>query len=318
MIDLDSIFYEDFYDAKWSTNAGEVRSITWSAEDNRLKLPGGDYVLATESLDNYLVNIRKAFKVWDNAIESIAFEEKNIGNSADITIAATDIDGSGGINGYWNYALDSNRNIIEATIRFDSSDLNNGWLLTTAMHEIGNVLGLGDLSDSNQYKSVQEDPFPKKFKGRKLWEYDKTLIDQIYTNTGNSSPATGSGQDKIVGTEGKEKLIGTNGNDEIIGKGGADKIVAKNGDDLIDPGLWTTGKYDTIKGGNGIDTFVIKDGYWAFIKDFNLFEDKLDVSGLSQGLDWKIDGGKTYIYGDDGYEVARLNGRFDLADANFA
>ena len=63
---------------------------------------------------------------------------------------------------------------------YNAVDLNNGWLLTTAMHEIGNILGLGDLPESSQYKSVQEDPFPEYFIGNQLWDYDADLIGQIY------------------------------------------------------------------------------------------------------------------------------------------
>ena len=121
---------------------------------------------------------------------------------------------------------------------------------------------------------------------------------------------------KIKGSRKKDRLNGTNGADQILGKGGNDIINGKNGDDLIDPGKWTTGKFDKIKGGKGSDTFVVKDGYWAFLKDFKVIEDKLDISGLSQGLDWEINGRKTYIYGDDGYEVARFKGKVDLSDAN--
>ena len=99
----------------------------------------------------------------------------------------------------------------------------------------------------------------------------------------------------------------------IFGFGGADKIIGARGDDLIDPGIWTKGKYDSISGGRGADTFVLKDGYFAFIKDFRVIEDKLDVTGLSQGFDWDIRSGNTYIYSNKGYEVAKIRGIIDLA-----
>ena len=81
--------------------------------------------------------------------------------------------------------------------------------------------------------------------------------------------------------------------------------------------MWTGGKFDKIKGGSGSDTFVVKDGYWAFIKDFDVIEDKLDISGLSLGMDWHAKGRKTFIYGDDGYAVARITGKVKLAEASF-
>ena len=124
------------------------------------------------------------------------------------------------------------------------------------------------------------------------------------------------GMNKIIGSNNKDRLKGTNGADEILGYGGNDVINGKGGDDLIDSGSWTIGKFDKVKGGSGSDTFVVKDGYWAFIKDFNVIEDKRDVSGLSEGFNWDNIGKKTYIYGDDGYEVARFKGSVDLSRAN--
>ena len=116
------------------------------------------------------------------------FLETTSGNSADITIAATDIDGYGRIYGYRNYIWDSNEYITEGTIRFDSYDLDNGWILTTAMHEIGNILGLGDLRVSSQYTSVQEDPFPQKYNGNQLWEFDQQMINTLYPSTIKPEP----------------------------------------------------------------------------------------------------------------------------------
>jgi len=120
---------------------------------------------------------------------------------------------------------------------------------------------------------------------------------------------------EIVGTSKKDKLKGTKLSDYIEGLGGSDKIKGRKGDDVIDPGEWTKGNFDKIKGGNGADTFILKDGYWALIKDFNILEDKLDISGLSQGFNWKIDIEKTYIFGYDGDEVARFKGQIYLSDA---
>ena len=181
-MNLENLFYEDFYGAKWKVNVGEVRTLTWSAVNDSLRLPHGHYESVTASLDNYLGDIRKAFQVWDDAIESIKFLETTTGNSADITIAATDL---GGFYGYWNYNWDSNKYITKSTIRFNRHYLDNGWILTTAMHEIGNILGLGDLRVSSQYTSVQEDPLPQKFNGNQLWDFDQQMISTLYPSTIN-------------------------------------------------------------------------------------------------------------------------------------
>ena len=145
---------------------------------------------------------------------------------------------------------------------------------------------------------------------------DETYVLEAWDRDFSTSPQK---YNRVNGTKVKDKLIGTNGNDKILGRGGADVINGRAGDDLIDPGEWTSGKFDKVKGGKGEDTFVIKDGYWAFIKDFDIDDDKLDISGLSEGLNWayKSEKKKTFIYGDDDYEVARFKGELDLSRASF-
>ena len=180
---LDKIFNSGFYDAKWETKSGAVREITWSIVNTELFLPTGETIAVTESLDQYRNIIRDAFSIWDKELDSILFVESSSGNNADIALAATDL-GEQGDWSIWDYNWNSNKHITEATIRFNSAKLNNGWLMTTAMHEIGNILGLGDIHPIESIKSVQEDPMPEKFVGNELWEDDKALLSQIYPNTG--------------------------------------------------------------------------------------------------------------------------------------
>lgn len=60
---------------------------------------------------------------------------------------------------------------------------------------------------------------------------------------------------------------------------------------------------------------MIKEGYWAFIKDFKVLDDRLDITGLSSNFDWEIKKGKTYIYDNNGYEIVRFKGKIDLSKA---
>ena len=180
VLNLDTLFFEDFFGASWEIDEGEVRQITWSTEDYALKLPDGNYEDVTASLNDYIGVIRKALSVWDKAIESIKFLETNAGNSTDVTVAATSIDGSSGTLAYWNYLLVGNNYINGATIKFDDTDLSSELLLTTAMYEIGNILGLGDLRPSTEYISIQEDPIAHKFDADRLWDFDKQMINQVY------------------------------------------------------------------------------------------------------------------------------------------
>ena len=182
-LNIESISYNDYHGAKWQVNDDDVSAITWSTASNSLELPNGDYISVTASLSYYTCEIRRAFQIWDDAIDCMEFEETNSGNSANVTIAATDIDGIENTYDVWISSWDGNKHIIKGTIQFDSRDLNNVWMLTTAMHWVGNILGLGDLVNSTQYQSVQKDPFPEKFISNELWDYDKYLINQVYPDT---------------------------------------------------------------------------------------------------------------------------------------
>ena len=117
------------------------------------------------------------------------------------------------------------------------------------------------------------------------------------------------------GTASNDRLIGIKGDDTLLGYGGSDKIRGQRGDDVIDAGPHGS-KADKVKGGLGSDTFIIKEGYLTDIKDFNIVDDVLDLNGLANGLDWDYQDGKTYIRGEDGYEVARFKGYKNLDQAN--
>ena len=178
-IDLNSLFFEDYYGYTWESNNTETRTITWRAEEKTLQLLDGNTINAFP-LSNYLQTIRRSFELWDEAIDSIDFAETTGNNSADIIIAATYIDGTGNTAGYWSYTIEDGKHIGRAIIRLDNDDMSRESALTIAMHEIGNTLGLGDLRVSDAYSSVQEDPLPEYFDGNALWDFDANMINLIY------------------------------------------------------------------------------------------------------------------------------------------
>ena len=191
--------------------------------------------------------------------------------------------------------------------------------INTAVHEFGHYLGLGEPGYDNrfdQFDTAMSYNINNSLKGGYQTYFTQNDLNVLlHLHGSEDDQLSNSLVNLIKGSNGKDKLIGSDGVDKIIGKRGSDKIFAKGGDDLIDPGVWNSGRFDKITGGKGSDTFVIKDGYWALIKDFNIVEDKLDISGLRQGLDWQTQAKKTYIFGSDGYEVVRLKGRLNLSDA---
>ena len=80
--------------------------------------------------------------------------------------------------------MGSGKVIKRAVIRINKKylkDINSyKGLLTITLHEIGNVLGLGDIKPSKRLKSILEDPLPVKFDDNELWDFDKQLIKQVY------------------------------------------------------------------------------------------------------------------------------------------
>ncbi|WP_286994572.1 choice-of-anchor K domain-containing protein [Shewanella sp.] len=112
----------------------------------------------------------------------------------------------------------------------------------------------------------------------------------------------GSGDDTVYGDQGSQLVYGGSGDDLLIGGEGIDGLRGGDGNDTLIGGLGN----DVLRGDSGADTFV-----WRYaetgidhITDFNVNEDKLDLSDLLQGvnsndlndyLSFSFDGGSTSI-----------------------
>ncbi|WP_338590315.1 retention module-containing protein [Shewanella khirikhana] len=112
----------------------------------------------------------------------------------------------------------------------------------------------------------------------------------------------GSGDDTVNGGAGNQVVYGGGGNDLLIGGEGVDGLRGGDGNDTLIGGLGD----DVLRGDGGADTFVWKAGETGtdHIIDFDVKEDKLDLSDLLQGeetgnledfLSFSIAGGSTTI-----------------------
>ena len=244
---FDDIFYDDWYNLRWGEYLQHT-TVTWSTVTDTLAVPQVGNVQAYSISEQTDQSIRAAIQTWDLALNDKFFRETELGNDADITIALV-ADVPGGNDGYWN-ATWNNGIINKATIQIDKDIEGTPGLLTTMMHEVGNVLGLGDITPSDSIRSLQEDPFPEDFTGYGLWADDLAIIRQHYgedidqpqhTNTSSILPVGGSVSAEIQSEYDKDwhALSVESGGEyqiDLIGEGG-------NGGTLYDPqisGIWST------------------------------------------------------------------------------
>ncbi len=106
--------------------------------------------------------------------------------------------------------------------------------------------------------------------------------DIIYGYGGNDDISGGAGNDIIYGGAGNDKLNGGDGNDILYGGNGNDKLYGGAGDDILIGGKGN----NTLYGGEGHDTFKWQQGDYGkdVIKDFNIHEDKIDLTELLEGI----------------------------------
>ncbi|MFZ2450812.1 MAG: calcium-binding protein [Methylovulum miyakonense] len=129
------------------------------------------------------------------------------------------------------------------------------------------------------------------------------LIDYLFGGLGNDKVMGGLGDDRLFGeggddilygnsagvvngvNDGSDLLYGGAGNDQLFGGGGrpgtseGDQLFGGDGNDRLDGGAGA----DFMTGGTGSDTFVMAPENSTqddSILDFDLFQDKLDVSAL--------------------------------------
>ena len=174
IIDFDKLFFEDYFAVRWNKEnitwrfAEEQLTTAYSEKEYSLIKPSGKSITYT----------KKAFQVWDDAVNSINFKQSENSDNADITIGI--VDNIPGRNfGFWESVWNENNEITYSTIIIEDN-LGGATFLTTIMHEIGNVLGLGDISPRQDIRSIQEDPFQEDFVGSSLWEFDVQMIKQLY------------------------------------------------------------------------------------------------------------------------------------------
>ena len=155
---FESIFYDDYYPRTVWARAGERRIVYWTDQSPTINgksssnLSGDEFQIALS-----------AFSDWDKELDSVQFVYTSFYLTADISVGWTNLENSNW--GYWTSSwrdnvrytgtLELNKNLRGSSFSL-SIDKN---LKHTLLHEIGNLLGLGDISRSSNISSVLTDPF---------------------------------------------------------------------------------------------------------------------------------------------------------------
>lgn len=102
--------------------------------------------------------------------------------------------------------------------------------------------------------------------------------DNLEGGSGSDMLYGGSGNDTLTAGDGRDTLYGGEGRDVLHGGPGADRLYGGDGDDVLISGMGTQKFY----GGEGEDVFVFSviPHVADVISDFDLNEDKIDISGL--------------------------------------
>ena len=176
-----SLFFEEYNGTKWDNRNG-IRNITWSANASVIHDESVTRSFTLEELDW----IRSAFQSWDDALDSVKFTETPQSAQAEIVIGYVTLISAAnqpGATGYWNAWWNDNW-INRATIKLKVGSTSwfsvKSQFIHAVQHELGNVLGLGDIKPTNEFASTQEDSWQPPYGPVPLNDYDTGMIRQLY------------------------------------------------------------------------------------------------------------------------------------------
>jgi hypothetical protein len=128
--------------------------------------------------------LKEAFQSWDDALDSVSFQQINAGSNADIKIGWTQV-----------LQLDYETLFQVRTaqpVRTNASiELKTGSVflifkenfIQAVQADIGHILGMGYINPSTEFESVMEWPFQAPYGQVPLGEFDVSLIRAIYSES---------------------------------------------------------------------------------------------------------------------------------------
>lgn len=180
--DFNQVFYEDYYPGSVWAIQGNQRVITWTTKASQVF---EEQVVRPLTADEELWVI-DALQSWDSVLTNISFQQSEQNASADLTIGYTALDSTPnqiGATGYWNAWWGGDSLRYRATIRLKATSSflsTKEGFIHALQHEVGNVLGLGDIRPTADLESKQEDPWQAPYGTIPLSTFDIGLVRQLY------------------------------------------------------------------------------------------------------------------------------------------
>jgi hypothetical protein len=178
-----NLFFDDFSDVRWENNIGqEAYTFGFATPENKHLWTDFELQNVREFTNSEQSIVINAMSDWGEALPEVNFIQSDDGNRPDLFFCFGSLDFANS-DGQWNYAYNSDHIVTRALIRFDVSDTSYD-LREVTLHEIGNILGLGDIRPSSSFVSIMEDPIPN-YPSNVLTDFDISMINTIYEYDGN-------------------------------------------------------------------------------------------------------------------------------------
>jgi hypothetical protein len=164
----------------WTT-PGVKRVITWVALDSGEL--NGKRIQRSLGMQN-LEWLKEAFQSWDDALDSISFQEVSTLSNADIKIGWTQVL-------QLDYETLFQVRTVQPVRTNASIELKTGSVflifkenfMQAVQSDIGHILGMGYINPSTEFESVMEWPFQAPYGQVPLGEFDVSLIRSIYSES---------------------------------------------------------------------------------------------------------------------------------------
>lgn len=172
--EFSSLFFEEFYgNIKWDNKVSPIE-ITWSTEATSIE---GE-VVARQFTGSESEWLQASFDSWDIALDTINFKRVTDAKTAKVLVGLAPINN----NGFWTVDQRGDYR-ISGSIKLSTISpfltTRNGFI-EAAQSEIGNLLGLGDISENSSLDSVMKDPDTAPYGVIPLSDFDINLIRQFY------------------------------------------------------------------------------------------------------------------------------------------